>query len=102
MIGVSIHWKFRVISDVDLFVHADRVTEALLELERSIPALRDSAVSADRGQGTLEIDVSASAESEDEAMVAGQAAVTAAIRAAEGEPEWLLPTGLETKRMAPA
>jgi len=102
MIGVSIHWTFRVISDVDLFAHADRVTEALLELEQSTPALLDSAVSADRRRGVVEIEVSASGQSEDEAVAAGQDAVTAAIRAAGAELVSMVPTGLETTRLEPA
>ncbi|MGQ0773354.1 MAG: hypothetical protein ACT4NY_02880 [Pseudonocardiales bacterium] len=102
MIGVTIHWKFRVISDVDLFEHADRVAEALLELERSTPALVDSAVSADRRMGIVEIEVSASGQSEDEAVTTGQDAVTAALRATGAALVTMVPTSLETKRLEPA
>ncbi|MGH3902741.1 MAG: hypothetical protein ACRDTE_00840 [Pseudonocardiaceae bacterium] len=101
-IGVGIHWKYRVVSDVDLFAHAERLTEALLELETATPGLQDSAVSADRGQGVIEVEVSAVGQSEDEAIVIGQAAVDAAISAAGGELRSLLPTSLETSRMAVA
>jgi len=62
----------------------------------------DSAVSVDRGLRVVEIEVSASGQSEDEAVEAGQSAVTAAIRAAGAELVWLLPTDLRTTRLAPA
>lgn len=101
-IGVAIHWKFRAAGTVDIFEFADRVTEALLELERSTPAVLDSAVSVDRGQRVVEIEVSSSGQSEDEAVEAGQSAVTAAIRAAGAELVSLLPTDLRTTRLAPA
>lgn len=101
-IGVAIHWKFRAVGTVDLFEFADRVTEALLELELSTPTVLDSAVSADRGQRVVEIEVSASGQSEDEAVATGQVAVQSAITAAGGEFASLLPTDLHTTRLAPA
>lgn len=101
-IGVGIHWKYRVVGDMDLFAYADRLTEALLALETSTPGLQDSAVSVDRGKGVIEIEVSAVGSSEDEAIVLGQAAVEDAISAAGGELRSLLPTSLETSRMAVA
>ncbi|MFN2495633.1 MAG: hypothetical protein ABR608_06975 [Pseudonocardiaceae bacterium] len=59
-VGVAIHWTFRVVvSDIDLFKVADLLTEALLELERSTPGVLASAVSADRGRGIVEIEVTA-------------------------------------------
>lgn len=33
-ISITLHWTFHVTDTEDLFGHADRVTEALLELER--------------------------------------------------------------------
>lgn len=101
-IGVGIHWKYRVVSDVDLFACADRLTEALLELDTSTPGLQDSAVSVDRGQGIIEVEVSAAGQSEDDAIAIGQAAVEAAIRTVGGELATLLPTSLETSRTAVA
>lgn len=101
-VGVGIHWKYRVVSDIDLFTYADRLTEALLALEASNPGLQDSAVSADCGNGIIEIEVSAVGSSEDEAIVLGQAAVENAINTASGKMRSLLPTSLETSRMAVA
>ncbi|MGH4013160.1 MAG: hypothetical protein ACRDSL_04360 [Pseudonocardiaceae bacterium] len=99
-VGVNIHWTFRVIaSDTDLFEVGDQLTEALLEQER-VPGVLDSTVSVDRGKGTVEIEVTASGQSRDEAVTVGQAAITAAIEAAGGRPASMLPTGLETQVMA--
>ena len=59
-------------------------------------------MSVDRGQGIIEVEVSATGQSEDEAIEVGQAAVEAAIRVVGGELATLLPTSLETSRMAVA
>lgn len=98
-VGVAIHWTFQVVGGTDLFAHADAVTEALLEQEKLPPGVLDSAVSADRGRGVMEIEVTASGHSESAAVTAGQAAVTAAIQAAGGE---LVPTDLRTTLLASA
>lgn len=100
-IGVGIHWKYRVITDGDLFDHADRLMQTLLALEDSTPGLQDSAVSADRGEGVVEIEVSAVADTEDEAIKIGQDAVAAAIRNVGGSVV-SLPTSLETSPLAMA
>ena len=100
-IGVGIHWKYRVITDMDLFDHADRLMQALLALEKSTPGLQDSAVSADRGEGVVEIEVSAVADTEDEAIKIGQDAVATAISNVGGAVA-SLPTSLETSPMAMA
>jgi hypothetical protein len=52
---VAIHWSFIVGEPVDLFDHADRVTEALVDQERCTPEVVHSVVSADRGERVLEI-----------------------------------------------
>ena len=75
-VGVAIHWTFRVVvSDIDLFEVANLLTETLLELERSTPGVLDSAVSADRDRGIVEIEVTTSGRSEDDAVATGQSAV---------------------------
>lgn len=96
-VGVGIHWTFRVIGDVDLFEHADAVTEALLEQEKHSPGVLDSAVSADRERRVVEIEVTAEGA---EAVATGQAAVTAAVRAAGAEVVSLVPTDLSTTVLA--
>lgn len=52
---MAIHWSFIVGEPVDLFDHADRVTEALVDQERCTPEVVHSVVSADRGERVLEI-----------------------------------------------
>lgn len=98
-VGVGIHWKYRVLSDVDLFAYADRLAEALLDLEATIPGLKDSAVSVDRAGRLLEIEVSAEGAQRDDAIKAGQAAVQAAIKASGTE---VVPTDLATTALVGA
>jgi hypothetical protein len=108
-VDMFIHWTFVVEGERDLFVGADAVTDALVDQEKCTLELLDSAVSADRGARTVEIEVTVRAASENEAIAVGHAAVRAAIHAAGGStPDWpshaeamsLLPTGLETTRVA--
>ena len=110
-VGIFIHWKFKVVSDDELFKHADLLTEALLEQERCTPEVKDSAVSADRGGAVVEIELSVVAASEDEALAVGQSAVRAALHASGwSTPQWpthnemrsLLLTNLETTPLSPA
>lgn len=70
-----------------------------LDICRSLTGLGGS---ADRGKGIIEIEVSAVGSSEDEAIVLDQAAVENAISTASGKMRSLLPTSLETSRMAVA
>lgn len=110
-VGMFIHWTFKLVGDGDLFKHADLLTEALLEQEQCTPEVKDSAVSADRGNAVVEIELSVVAASEDEALAIGQSAIRAALHAVGGgTPQWpthdevvsVLPTNLETKPLAPA
>jgi hypothetical protein len=107
-VDMFIQWTFAVEDEGDLFTCADAVTEALVDQEKCAPALLDSAVSADRGAQTIEIEVTVRAASENGAIAVGHAAVRAAIHAAGGStPDWpshaevmsLLPTGLQTTRV---
>lgn len=100
-VGVGIHWKFQVLGDVDLFAHADAITESLLAQE-SKAGVVDSAVSVDRRQGIIEIEVSAVGDTENEAIAAGQAAVMAAIRSVGGDVVSLVPTDLSTTPLVTA
>ncbi|MGH3771407.1 MAG: hypothetical protein ACRDRW_08445 [Pseudonocardiaceae bacterium] len=97
-VGVGIHWTFLVIGDVDLFEHADAVTEALLEQEKHAPGVLDSAVSADRERRVVEIEVTAQGADDAEAVATGQAAVMAA----GAEVVSRVPTDLRTTALAPA
>lgn len=108
-VDMFIHWTFVVEGSGDLFAWADAVTEALLAHERCTAEVLDSAVSADRGERTIEIEVTVRAGSEYEAITVGHAAVRSAIHAVGGStPDWpshvevvsLLPTGLQTARVA--
>ncbi|MGH3834902.1 MAG: hypothetical protein ACRDSF_04235 [Pseudonocardiaceae bacterium] len=111
-VAMLIHWTFTVGGEADLLEHADAVTEALLEQERCTPeVVMDSAVSADRSERVVEIEVSVQAASEHEAIAIGQAAIRSAIHAAGGSTEqWpshnqmvaLLPTDLQTTRLTSA
>jgi hypothetical protein len=108
-VNMFIHWTFAVKGQGDLLTWADEVTAALLDQERCAPEVLDSAVSADRGAQTVEIEVTVRAGSEHEALAVGHAAVRSAIHAVGGAtPDWpshakvmsLLPTGLHTARVA--
>lgn len=113
-VGMFIHWTFVVgpaRPDVDLFEHGDRLTERLLEQEECTPELRDSAVSVDRGKGHVEIEASVEADTPEDAIGIGQAAIRAALHAAgTSTPNWpthdelvtLLPTELKTDPMTVA
>jgi len=96
------HWTFLVIGEVDLFGHADAVTEALLEQEKHTPGVLDSAVAVDRRRRVVEIEVTARGADDAEAIATGQAAVTAAVRAAGAEVVSLVPTDLSTTVLASA
>ncbi|MEY8040960.1 hypothetical protein [Saccharopolyspora cebuensis] len=105
-----IHWKFSVPSaSVDLFEHADRLTEALLDQEECTPQFTDSAVSVDRGEGIVEVEASVKAATSDEGIAVGQAAIRTALHACGvSTPFWpshdelltLLPRNLETEEQA--
>jgi hypothetical protein len=99
-VDVSIHWTFLVIGDVDLFEHADAVTEALLEQEKHTLGVLDSAVAAGRRRRVVEIEVTARGSNDAEAIATGQAAVTAAVRSAGAEVVSLMPTDLSTTVLA--
>lgn len=110
-VAMSIHWRFTVEGDVDLFEQADAVTEALLDQERCTPEVRDSAVSADRSERAMEIEVTVHAASEQEAIAIGHAAIRSAIHAVGGATaQWpshdevtsMLPTDLRTTRVTAA
>lgn len=109
-VSIFIHWTFTVTGTIDVFEHADAITEALLEQERCTPEIADSAVSADRSKRVVEIEVTVQASSEHEAIAVGQAAIRSAIHVAGlGTPWWpshedlvsLLPRALQTTVLVP-
>lgn len=107
-VAMSIYWRFTVEGGEDLFEQADAVTEALLDQERCTPQVVDSAVSADRSERAMEIEVTVHAASEQEALGVGHAAIRSAIHAIGGATaQWpshdkvvsMLPTDLRTTRV---
>lgn len=109
-VGVLIHWQFSVqSSSVDLFEQGDRLTEALIAQEQSVPQLKDSAVSIDRGAGVVEVEASVVGQSADEAVAIGQAAIRSVLHACGvGTSFWpshdevlrLVPRNLQTEEQA--
>ena len=73
----------------DLFDAADNVTEALVELEESHPALKDSTVSVDKSIMEVTIQVSVAAETLEEAQAIGDSCIRSAIHTSGGfTPGW--------------
>ena len=91
MTGVMVHshWVFLAAFEDDLFALADKIMQALLDQEACNTAFSNSAVSADAGRRTLEIEANAAGEDLSDAIATGQAAVRAAFHSVDvGTPDW--------------
>ena len=89
MILVVISTDLRVEGPGDLFEAADNVAEALIDLEESHPALKDSTVSVDGNLNQVTIELSVRAETLEEAAEIGDGCLRAAIHTSGGfTPGW--------------
>lgn len=89
MVTISAHREFVVSGDPgdDIDEHTDRFMEELLALEDD--KLTDSAVGVNLATGLVEIEVTASGETFEEALSRADAAIRTAIHAAGGlTPNW--------------